>query len=130
MNENTVEGSAKTGFGHLEAVAGDAIGDHAMQAKGSATQAEGKAQDAAGSVQQAVGQVAGQAKDALAKVTGQAKDAYGKAGEQAKAVGDKVEPYVKERPYAALAIAGAAGFILAKVFSRGGPKVIYVKPRA
>lgn len=129
MNENTAEGSAKAGFGKLEAVAGDAIGDHAMQAKGSSTQAEGKVQDAAGSVQQTAGQLAGQAKDALAKVTGQAKDAYGKAGEQAKAVGDKVEPYVKERPYAALAIAGAAGFIFARVFFSGGPKIIYVKPR-
>lgn len=129
MNENNIEGSAKTGFGKLEAVAGDAVGDSRMQAKGSARQAEGKTLDAVGSIQETVGQVAGQAKDAVSKITGQAKDAYGKAGQQAKAVGDKVEPYVKERPYAALAIAGAAGFIFARVFSRGGPKVIYVKPR-
>lgn len=125
MNENTVEGTAKVGFGKLEAVAGDAIGDHHLQAHGFTTQA----QDAAGSVQQAVGQVAGQAKDVLSKVTSQAKDVYGKADDQAKAVGDRVEPYVKERPYAALAIAGAAGFVLARVFFSGGPKVIYVKPR-
>ena len=118
MNENTVEGSAKAGVGKLAAGVGDAIGDQSLQAKGSTEQVKGKAQDAVGSVQQAAGDVIGQAKDAASKVT-----------EQAKSFGGKVEPYVKERPYAALAIAGAAGFLISQLFFSGGSKTIYVKSR-
>ena len=63
-------------------------------------------------------------------MAGQAKDAVPKLSEHAKGLGDKVEPYVKEQPYAALAIAGATSFLISQLLFRGGVKTIYVKSRA
>jgi ElaB/YqjD/DUF883 family membrane-anchored ribosome-binding protein len=57
--------------------------------------------------------------------TDRAGDAYGAAREFAASV----EPFVKDRPYAALALAVFAGFVIGGLFLGRGPRVIYVKPR-
>lgn len=129
MNEDTIEGGMKTGLGKLEGAAGDVIGDRQMQAKGGAKQLEGRTHDALGTAQQAVSQVADQARQTVSKVSDQAKDAYGRVTDQAQAIGDKVEPFVKEQPYAALGIAAAAGLLAGLLFAGRGPKIVYVRPR-
>lgn len=129
MDANIVSGDVKTGLGKLEGSAGDALGDREMQAKGGAKQIEGRTQEAVGSAQQAIGQVADQARDAVSRVADQAKDAYGRVSDQAQAVRDTVDPFVKEQPYAALAIAAAAGLLVGLLFAGRGPKVVYVRPR-
>ncbi len=129
MNENTIKGDVHTGLGKVEGAAGGALGDREMQAKGGAKQVEGRTQDAVGSAQQAVGKVADQARDAASRVADQAKDAYGRASDQAQAVRDAVDPFVKEQPYAALAIAAAGGLLVGLLLAGRGPKVVYVRPR-
>ena len=125
----TTNGQVQSGFGKLEAAAGDALGAHDVQAKGAANQAEGKAKEVAGSAQQAIGDAVGKARDAASGVADQAKQTYGAATDKAQALKDKIEPMVQEKPYAALLAAFALGFIASRLLAPGGPKVIYVNPR-
>ena len=129
MNEDNIEGGLKTGVGKLEGAVGDILGDREMQAKASARQVEGHAQDAVGSAQQAIGQAADQARDAAARVADQARDVYGRVSDQAQTVRDTTDSFVKDQPYAALAIAATAGLLVGLLFAGRGLKVVYVKPR-
>ena len=130
MNEDEIEGGLNTGVGKLEGAAGDMLGDREMQAKGGARRTEGRAQDSVGSAKQAIGEVADQARDVAGRVVDQARGAYGRVSDQAQTVRDTIDPFVKEQPYAALAIAAAAGLFAGLLFAGRGPKVVYVKPQA
>ena len=59
---------------------------------------------------------------------GQAADAYGRARVTAREMDSSLQPFVRERPYLALAIAVGVGILLARTFASRGPKVIYVRP--
>ena len=76
------------------------------------------------------GKVADQAKETYGKVADQAKGTYGKVADQAKDVYTKVDPMVRQQPYAALAVAGVAGFIAGMLMNAGGAKVIYIKSKS
>ena len=125
MNRNTLQGDLANGRGRVEGAAGALLDDPALEAKGAARRFGGDAQTSLGQVQAAVAQAADQAKAAASKVG----DAYGRATGAAQDVADTVDPFVRERPYAALAIAAASGLLLGLLFAGRGPKVIYVKPR-
>jgi ElaB/YqjD/DUF883 family membrane-anchored ribosome-binding protein len=56
-----------------------------------------------------------------------AAQAYGQARVTAREVDSNLQPFIKERPYVALALAVGVGFLLARTFMSGGPKVIYVE---
>ena len=58
------------------------------------------------------------------RATGRAGNAYSAARDLAQAV----DPFVKDRPYATLALALIAGVILGGLLLGRGPRVIYVKP--
>jgi uncharacterized protein YjbJ (UPF0337 family) len=73
------------------------------------TNGEGTAREAAGDVQQAAGELLA---DAGAKVSGTAKELSGKAQQLYADFADVVRESTVERPFAALAIAAGAGFIL------------------
>ncbi len=100
MNEDRLEGAAQNIGGTVKSTVGDAIGDTGLEAEGVADQ-----------------------------VAGTAKRAYGKAKEKAattgSAVADQLDEVsaligdtVAERPLASLLVAGAIGFVLAKLTSR------------
>lgn len=59
-----------------------------------------------------------------------ATDAYGKAVSTARQLDATIEPFVQERPYAALGIAAGLGIVAGLLLAGRGPKVIYVRPRA
>ena len=59
---------------------------------------------------------------------GRAADAYGRARVTAREMDSSLQPFVRERPYLALAIAVGVGILLARTFASRGPKVIYVRP--
>jgi len=61
------------------------------------------------------------------QLSDRAADAYGKARVTAREVDSNLQPFIKERPYVALAIAVGVGFLLARTFMSRGPKVIYVE---
>jgi ElaB/YqjD/DUF883 family membrane-anchored ribosome-binding protein len=64
--------------------------------------------------------------DAIERVADRANDTY----ETAREFADSVDPFVRDRPYLSLAIAGLAGLIVGGMLLPSRPKVIYVKPRA
>ncbi len=55
-------------------------------------------------------------------------EAYADAQLTVRQVRGQVEPFVDERPYAALGIAVGVGFLLGMLFGARRPKVIYVRP--
>jgi ElaB/YqjD/DUF883 family membrane-anchored ribosome-binding protein len=57
----------------------------------------------------------------LAQFTGQAKD-------RADQVAQRVEPFVHDRPYVALRLAAALGFLIGVHMAGRGSRVIYIKP--
>lgn len=44
-------------------------------------------------------------------------------------VAERVDPFVKDKPYLSLAMGVAAGLVIGGLFLPAGPKVIYVKAR-
>ncbi len=130
MNEDHIEGAVKNGRGKAESLAGGALGDGDLEARGDAHQVEGRLQDAVGAVHEAIDKVAGRAKAAASQVNSQASDAYDRVSRRAQDVAAKVDPFVEQQPYAALGVAAAAGLLAGLLLASRGPKVIYVKSRS
>lgn len=98
-------------------------------AKGNVRQFQAKAQDVKVAVDEAIGKAAESVAAAAVKVGDQAKGVYGATTERVQKAADVVDPFVKDQPYLALALAGAAGLLFGLLFAGRGPKVIYVKPK-
>ena len=130
MSMDSISGKAQVGIGRLEETAGDALGRADLKVKGEARQFEGRARELVGAAKDAVGRAADQARQAVATARDRAADAYVELLGKAQQTADAVEPFVKQRPYAALGIAAAAGLVLGILIAGRGPKVIYVKPQA
>ena len=121
MNENRADGAEKVALGQFESAVGEALGDSRMQAKGAARQVGGHAQEAAGMAQETIARVAGRARRAASTIGG----AYGRASE----IAGKVDPFVQEKPYAALGLALAAGLLMGLLIAGGQPKIVYIKQK-
>jgi ElaB/YqjD/DUF883 family membrane-anchored ribosome-binding protein len=65
----------------------------------------------------------GKTGDLMAK----AQEGYGKLREQATVRSADADVFVREKPYAALAIAAFAGFLIGHIISSGGSKVVYLR---
>ena len=130
MNENTLDGSVKSGVGKVEDKVGQAVGSDDLKAKGATTHLEGQAQKVIGGVQDGVNQAAEGAKAAVSKASEQARDIYGQAQQRVQSLTETINPFVKEQPYAALGIAAATGLVLGLLLAGRGPRVVYVKPRS
>ena len=128
MNPESIEGKINNGIGKVEAEAGEVLGDPGMQLSGEARQFEGAAEDAVDKAKEAIGKTAKIAREAVAGAADQAADTYQTLRKRAESVADTVDPFVKEKPYIALALAAFAGFILGALLSGGGAKVIYIRP--
>jgi ElaB/YqjD/DUF883 family membrane-anchored ribosome-binding protein len=126
MNENEIKGAIDTGVGKAESFAGRAAGASGLKAGGAIDETKGKVQALAGKVQEAVGQTADQATETLAKISEQTKDAYSRASQSAQKLAGAVDPFVQERPYAAVVAAAGIGLILGLLLAGRGPRVIYV----
>jgi uncharacterized protein YjbJ (UPF0337 family) len=110
MDENRVEGMARTIGGKVEGVAGDLTGDPKLKADGAADKVTGKAQRLYGSAKDTVRDVAGDYGSGLLDTV----EEYG----------DLLAEKVDERPITALLIAAGVGFLLA-LASKPAPKVVY-----
>jgi ElaB/YqjD/DUF883 family membrane-anchored ribosome-binding protein len=99
------------------------------EARDNVRQFQASAQNLRDAVNDAIGKAADSVAAAAVRIGDQAKDAYGTTTDRVQHAADIVDPLVKERPYAAVAIAGVAGIVLGLLMSSRGPKVIYVKPR-
>ena len=130
MNEHSLDGTLKAGFGQAESAAGKVLNEPKLEIQGATRQIEGKAEDVFGTAQAAFGQVADQAKVAVAKVSDQAKDVYERATDRVQSVRETVDPFVQEKPYSALGIAAAVGLLVGLLFAGRGPKVVYIRPHS
>ncbi|MEJ0066514.1 MAG: hypothetical protein WDM85_14800 [Caulobacteraceae bacterium] len=128
MNTESIEGKVNNGIGKLEAEAGEVLGDPGMQLSGEARQFEGAAEDAVGKAKEALGKTAKAAREAVAGAADQAAETYQAVRKRAESVVDTVDPFVKEQPYIAVALAAVVGLIVGALFAGGGAKVIYIKP--
>ena len=110
MDENRVEGIARTVGGKVESVAGNLTGDSKMQADGVVDKVAGKAQ-----------RVYGNAKDSVRDVAGD----YGSGLlDTVEEYGDMLAEKVDERPITALLVAVGIGFLVA-LATKPAPKVVY-----
>jgi len=85
-------------------------------------------EEVADRVADGVGKAGDQASAAVGKFSDGAIDAYDRASQSARKVGHTVEPLVRRRPYAALAISAVFGLVVGRLMTARGPKVIYVRP--
>ena len=110
MDENRVEGTARTIGGKVEGVVGSLTDDPKMKADGMVDRGVGKAQRAYG-----------QAKDTV-------KDTVGDYGsgllDQVEEYGDMIAEKIDERPVTAVLIAAGIGFLLAMA-TKPAPTVVY-----
>ncbi|HZL01005.1 MAG TPA: CsbD family protein [Caulobacteraceae bacterium] len=121
MNENRAEGAAKVVLGKFESAVGEAVDDPKLRLKGAGRQAGGRVQEAAGAAQETLGVLTDSARLAASTVG----DAYGKVSD----IAAEIDPFVRDKPYLAVAIAAAAGLLAGLLIAGRGPRVIYVKPR-
>lgn len=83
MDDNQVEGTARTMGGRIQDAVGGLTGDAATQVRGKINQ-----------------------------MAGQAQARFGDAADQARELGDQVAESVRTQPWVALAVTGAVGFAL------------------
>lgn len=110
MDENRVEGMARTIGGKVEGAVGDLTGDQKSQAEGAVDKTVGKAQ-----------RLYGQAKDTVRDVGG---DYGSQLLDQVEEYGDMLAEKVDERPITAMLIAAGVGFLLA-LATKPAPQVVY-----
>jgi ElaB/YqjD/DUF883 family membrane-anchored ribosome-binding protein len=128
MNPDSIEGKVKNGIGKVEAEAGEVLGDPGLQFSGEARQLEGSAEDAVGKAKEVIGDTVKKARDVVTGATDHATDAYQTVRKSAENVAGTVDPFVKEQPYIAVALAAIVGVIVGALLAGGGAKVIYIKP--
>jgi ElaB/YqjD/DUF883 family membrane-anchored ribosome-binding protein len=85
-------------------------------------------QDAISGAGERIAKAADSARDVIADATAHAAATYEEIRDRARQAADTVGPFVKDRPYASLAIAGVVGLIFGALFFSRGARVIYVKP--
>jgi len=128
MNSDELEGKMNGEIGALQAAVGRAVDDPVLEAEGEARQIIGGVEEAVGKAKETVARTAKRAKAAVADAADQVADTYDSLRDTAQTVADTVDPFVKEKPYIALALAAFAGFLLGALLSGGGAKVIYIRP--
>ena len=118
--------------GDATRAAGDtaALRGAAERASGTIQSASDRVQDAidegAGTAAEKVSDLADRASALVSRVGERAQDAYSRTAERAQEAVDIIDPFVQERPYAALAIAAGIGVVVGLLMVGRGPKIIYV----
>jgi len=135
MSEYQTDGAPNYGAG--KSGSATRTGSDIAALSGAADKATGTIQSAAGKVQDAIDEGAETASDKVSEIADRAsefvskagervQDVYSRAAEQAQGVADTIDPFVQERPYAALAIAAGIGVVVGLLMAGRGPKIIYV----
>jgi ElaB/YqjD/DUF883 family membrane-anchored ribosome-binding protein len=130
MNEDIVTGRVAAGVGALEQAAGEAVDSGKLRRKGAVRAAGGHAQAALGSAEDILGDAADRITASFAQLRDQSRAAMDRASAAARAVNATVDPFVRERPYAAVGLGLAVGLLAGLLIAGRGPKIIYVKPPA
>lgn len=110
MDENRIEGVARTIGGKVEGAVGELTGDQKAQADGMIDKTVGKAQE-----------LYGKAKDTVREVGG---DYGSQLLDQVEEYGDMLAEKIDERPITSVLIAAGIGFLLAMA-TKPAPTVFY-----
>jgi uncharacterized protein YjbJ (UPF0337 family) len=127
MSIENIEGKVTDGLGRAESAAGDLADNPKLKIKGESRQFQGKIEGAVGATKDAMNSAADQLGALFAKAGGQARDMYGVARGRAQDMADTIDPFVREKPYTAMAIGLAAGLILGGLFLNNAARVVYLK---
>ncbi len=130
MNEDIVKGRAAAGVGSLERAAGEALDSDRLRAKGAVREGAGRSRAALGSAEDILGDVADKVTASFSQLRDQTQGAVDRAAGAARSVRATVDPFVRERPYAAVGLGVAVGLLIGLLMAGRGPKVIYLKPPA
>lgn len=128
MSDDILKGGALAAAGSLEGAAGDILDRDDLRLKGAAKQVKGRAQEALGKLKNKAGDVGDQVSLAAAQVKDQAKVTYKQAADRVTKVANEVDPFVREKPYAAVGLGVAAGLLIGLLLAGRGPKIVYIKP--
>lgn len=129
MNTNEVEGGFKKATGKAQALSGEVLNDPYMELDGDLRRVEGNVQEMIGQVQDAIADAADTISATAVKVGDRARETYANVTVQVQRAADQVDPFVKQKPYAALGLAALGGVLFGLLFAGRGPKIIYVRPR-
>ena len=113
MDENRLEGAARTFGGKVEGAMGDLTGDTKMKAEGMADQYGGRAQ-----------RTYGQTADKVRGAAQQASDYGSDVLDQVEEYGDMLAEKIDARPITSVLIAAGVGFLLA-LATKPSQKVVY-----
>lgn len=94
-----------------------------------ADQAAQKVREIGAKVQKGAEQAASQISEKVNHATERTVEAYDAASRKAKQVAETVDPFVRERPYAAIGAVLGVGVVIGMLLAARSPKVIYIKPR-
>jgi ElaB/YqjD/DUF883 family membrane-anchored ribosome-binding protein len=89
---------------------------------------EGEVQEAITGAGERLAKAADTARDVISDAASHAAAAYGELRGRARQAADTVGPFIEDRPYAALAIAGVLGVVFGALFFSRSTRVIYIKP--
>ncbi len=110
MDENRLEGTARTIGGKIEGAVGDLTGDTKLKAEGAADRLTGSAQRAYG---QAADTVRDTVNSVKSQVSEQASDVGSQLLDQIEEAGDYLAAQVDSRPITSLLVAAGVGFLIA-----------------
>lgn len=103
--------------------------DSGQDPAGAARKIGDKAKSVGAAAQDRLEQAADSLTGAAAKAQAKAKDLYGQASVRVRNAAGKVEPMVKDKPYAAIGVALGVGMVAGLLMGGGRSRIIEVRPR-
>ena len=85
--------------------------------------------DALARLRETVAGLSDHATAAIAAIGERARSLYANTAGGARRVGERVDPFVHERPYAGMAVAATAGFVVGVLIAGAASRAVYVRRR-
>ncbi len=130
MSSQDLQGNVSNGIDRLEGTATSKLDQAAAKTKAQTRQFSDKVDQAVGKAKESVKSGAARAQAATARAADQASDTYEMLRDNAQKFAARVDPMVKEQPYAAMVAGVIIGLLAGALMFGGGAKVIYVRPRS
>lgn len=130
MSKTDFYGAAQPDFAAAEREIGGALGSQDLQADGAKNELKGAARQTSSKVRKAVQIAADRISEGAVSAADHGRDALDRASEGAQQLKSRMDPFVTERPYAALGVGLAIGAVVGLLLAGRRPKVIYVRREA
>ena len=127
MSKTDIYGAVQSDFGAAEREIGGALGSEDLQVAGAKKQLKGAVTKGTAKVRDVVQTAAERVGDNAAVAVDRGRDVLDRASAGVQQMKDRVDPFVTERPYAALGVGVVVGTVIGLLLAGRRPKVIYVK---